>query len=110
MSATFESTNARSHDQDERDSGEMSKFFDDVEQLLVSVAHVKDEDAARLRTKVETSLNKAKDTMARETHRIKKSTKAAALATDKYAHEKPWNVVGIAAVAGLLLGAVLLRR
>jgi ElaB/YqjD/DUF883 family membrane-anchored ribosome-binding protein len=37
-------------------------------------------------------------------------TKAAAQATDQYVHENPWPSIGIAAVAGLVVGVLLGRR
>ena len=37
-------------------------------------------------------------------------TKLAAKATDEYVHEHPWQAVGVAAVIGLLLGALITRR
>ena len=37
-------------------------------------------------------------------------TRQAAKATDEYVHEHPWHAVGVAAVVGFLLGALISRR
>lgn len=37
-------------------------------------------------------------------------TKQAATATDQYVNENPWRAVGVAAVAGLVLGVLISRR
>ena len=36
--------------------------------------------------------------------------KAAAKATDAYAHEHPWHIVGAAAAVGVVLGLLISRR
>ena len=41
---------------------------------------------------------------------IAKNACRAASATDEYARDNPWRIIGVAAVAGLLLGALLGRR
>ena len=38
------------------------------------------------------------------------ATPQAAKATDEYVHDNPWQAVGIAAVAGVVLGLLISRR
>ena len=41
---------------------------------------------------------------------ITEKTKMAARSTDQYVHDNPWQTVGIAAAAGLLLGYLFSRK
>jgi len=38
------------------------------------------------------------------------STRKAARVTDEYVHDNPWKAIGITAVVGVLLGALLRRK
>ena len=91
-------------------NGELSRFVDDVEELLSSVSHFDDADVARLRGKLEDSLSTVRETLSGSTARIKDASVRAASSTDKYAHERPWAVAGLAAVAALALGAAISGR
>lgn len=89
-------------------SGEMSRFFSDVEDLLRRVTHMNDADISRLRERVEGSLTSARETVTRGASRVRESAGGMAETTDEYVHRKPWTVAGIAMVAGALIGAALL--
>lgn len=89
---------------------EMGRFLDDVEELLANVTHIDDAELARMRSKVEQSLGKARATVANGTQQLREQASHAAAAADGYARERPWAVAGAAALIGLAIGAVLSRR
>src|SRR5262245_43030356 len=90
--------------------GEMRRFLDDVEELLGRISYLDDVDLAQLRAKVETSLHAARASTQNATRRVREVSVQAATSADKYAHERPWTVVGLAALAGLAVGAAMGRR
>lgn len=82
----------------------------DAEELLKATASQTGERIAAARARAEESLKVARVRLADAQAAAVARTKAAAKATDDYVHENPWKAVGIAAVAGLLLGALISRR
>jgi ElaB/YqjD/DUF883 family membrane-anchored ribosome-binding protein len=93
-----------------RRAGQLQKFFDDVEELLRRVSNVGDQEISRLRYRVESSINHAR-AATREGARVAiESTRKAAKVTDDYVHENPWKAIGVTAVVGVLLGALLRRK
>jgi ElaB/YqjD/DUF883 family membrane-anchored ribosome-binding protein len=87
---------------------EIGRFFADVEDLLKRVAHMNDDDIARLRERVEGSLSTARDTVSRNATRVRETAGEVAESTDKYVRSRPWTVAGIAMIAGVIVGAALL--
>ncbi|RDE49360.1 MAG: DUF883 domain-containing protein [Candidatus Accumulibacter meliphilus] len=81
-----------------------------AEELLRATAGVADEKMNDLRERIGQSLRDAKLRLADAEGAVVDKTKAAARATDDFVHENPWRAVGVAAVVGLLLGAVISRR
>ena len=82
----------------------------DVEQF---VNHASSNGAAAttaLKDKVSPLLTTARDSIYAVGNDVKERATTAAKKTDAYAHEHPWQSVGIAAVAGLAIGALLARR
>lgn len=82
----------------------------DAEELLKATASQTGERIAAARAKAEESLRAAKVRLADAQASVVEKVKVAAKTTDDYVHENPWKAVGIAAVAGLLLGALISRR
>lgn len=82
----------------------------DAEELLKATASQTGERIVAARERAEESLRVAKVRLADAQAAAIARTKAAAKATDDYVHENPWKAVGVAAVAGLLLGALISRR
>jgi ElaB/YqjD/DUF883 family membrane-anchored ribosome-binding protein len=82
----------------------------DTEELLKATASQTGERVTAARTKAEESLRAARAKLASAEAAMAERTKAAAKATDDYVHENPWKAMGVAAVAGLLLGALISRR
>jgi ElaB/YqjD/DUF883 family membrane-anchored ribosome-binding protein len=90
-----------------RRSGQLNKFFDDVEELLKRVSNMQDADISKIRNRVESSIEHVKSSVSNSAHTVIENTRKAAAATDEYVHRKPWIVIGATAVTGLLLGALL---
>lgn len=104
--ATHEAAD-RTDDAIRRKASQLQKFFDDVEDLLRQVSRMEDAEVSKLRSRVESSLNRVK-TAARDGAQVAiTSTRDAAKATDEYVHRKPWVAIGATAVVGLMLGALL---
>jgi ElaB/YqjD/DUF883 family membrane-anchored ribosome-binding protein len=104
MNASSEQMN----DQARSGSGEMRRFFADVEDLLKRVANMKDEDVSRLRERVEGSLGTARDAVSRNADRVRETAGEMADTTDEYVRRRPWTVAGAAMVFGVIVGALLL--
>jgi ElaB/YqjD/DUF883 family membrane-anchored ribosome-binding protein len=82
----------------------------DAEELLRATASQAGEKVSAARARIEASLAAAKVKLTEAERALLEKTKEAAKATDEYVHEHPWQAVGIAAGAGLLLGILISRR
>lgn len=108
MNASSEQMNESARYGTGNGSGEMGRLFSDVEDLLKRVTHMKDEDVARLRERVESSLGTARDAVSRNATRVRETAGAVVDSTDEYVRRRPWTVAGVAMVAGVIVGAALL--
>ena len=82
----------------------------DAEELLRATAAQAGEKVTVARERIQASLATAKVKLTEAERALLEKTKQAARATDQYVHENPWRAVGIAAVAGLVLGVLISRR
>jgi ElaB/YqjD/DUF883 family membrane-anchored ribosome-binding protein len=82
----------------------------DAEALLKATAGQSGEKLAVVRAKAEQSIQAMKATIAETQAALLAKTREAAKATDVYVHENPWEAVGVAAAAGLVVGWLLGRR
>jgi|GEM_PF-15864 len=86
----------------------------EADQLLKLVTDEGGDKANALRTKLEKTLNAAKERLRSLEDTVMERTKATARATDEYVHENPWQTVGIAAgvsvAFGVVIGLLLSRR
>lgn len=89
---------------------DMKLVVADAEEILRATAGVAGEKMGDLRERIGESLRDAKLRLADAEVALVDKTKAAARATDDFVHENPWRAVGVAAVVGLLLGAIISRR
>jgi ElaB/YqjD/DUF883 family membrane-anchored ribosome-binding protein len=88
----------------------MKNFMSDVEELVAKIGDVKDAEVARLRTKLQSTLDSAKDDVASTTENLRRRAREAASTADEYVHGSPWQAIGIAALIGLAVGYVASRR
>lgn len=82
----------------------------DAEELLRATASQAGEKVSAARERIQASLATAKVKLADAERAALEKAKQAARVTDEYVHENPWRAVGIAAVAGLVLGVLIARR
>ena len=82
----------------------------DAEELLRATASQAGEKVYAARERIQASLATAKVKLTEAERALLEKSKLAARATDDYVHENPWQAVGIAAAAGLVLGVLISRR
>ena len=89
---------------------DFNKVVSDTEVLLRALASVPGEKTAALRASVEENLSTAKQRVLQLQGAAVEKTTAAARATDEYAHENAWALIGIAAAVGLVVGLAISPR
>ena len=82
----------------------------DAEELLRATASQAGEKVSAARERIQASLATAKVKLVEAERVLVEKTRQAAKATDAYVHDNPWQAVGIAAMAGLVLGILISRR
>ena len=91
-------------------SAEWRNLVADVEDLVKKVANVDDREIAEIRTKVEQTLAKAKNTAGEGIAAVRGRAEDASEATDEYVRENPWAAIGVAAAVGIVIGYIAGRR
>jgi len=82
----------------------------DADILLRETAGQIGEKARDAREKLERGVRAARERLGEIQKQSVEQAKIAAKATDQFVHEHPWQSVGIAFVAGALLGVLIGRR
>ncbi len=82
----------------------------DVEELVRATANETGERVKAVRGRLEANLQSAKARVVELEEDTVERARAAAAATDRYAHENPWQTAGIAAGIGLLIGVLIGRK
>ena len=82
----------------------------DAEELLRATASQAGEKVSVARERIQASLATAKVKLSEAELALLEKSKLAAKAADEYVRENPWQAVGIAAAAGLVLGVLISRR
>ncbi len=90
-------------------ASDLRNIIDDAESILANTAHLNDEKITALRQKIAHRLNFAKEQLKNMENEVRQKTKQCADKADQYVNENPWKAVGIAGVAGLILGLLLKR-
>ena len=89
---------------------DMKAVIADAEALLKATAGETGERIAAARSRAEETLKAARARLGRLDSAVRERAKDAATATDDLVHENPWAAVGVAAVAGLIIGVLISRR
>ena len=89
---------------------DLRAIIDDAEELLKNTADMGGEKVAALRQKVAARLEVARANLKNAEEVLREKSRQCADLTDQYVKENPWKAVGIAGVAGLVLGLLLGRR
>lgn len=82
----------------------------DAEELLHATAEAAGERVGAARARAEKTLKRARAKIASLDDVVVDRAKDAAKTADEYVHDHPWNAVGIAAAAGLVVGLIIARR
>jgi ElaB/YqjD/DUF883 family membrane-anchored ribosome-binding protein len=82
----------------------------DAEALVKATANLGGEALVSARSRAEESLKTLRGGAAEAQAELVARAKAAATATDSYVHEKPWEVIAMAAGVGFFLGVFVARR
>ncbi len=88
----------------------LNDFLDNVEDLTKAIKDVEAPEIARVRAKVRMALAAAKSALADGAAQVRGQAREATRTTDTYVRDNPWQVVGIAAVVGIALGVMMMRR
>jgi len=94
----------------ERLVDDLAAVLAEAEEMLKRASVETGDKAKDLRSQVETQLLRAKLKLQEIEGEAIDHAKAAARATDDYVHDHPWQAIGIAAAAGLLIGLLMNRR
>ena len=89
---------------------DFATVISEAEELMRKAGAETGEKARELRSQVESKLLTAKLRLEELQGEAVDRAKAAARVTDEYVHENPWQVVGIAAAVGFLVGLLMNRR
>lgn len=103
-------TTSTIHDAREQLVTDLKAVITDAEELLKATTGATGERIAAARARAEQTVRAAREKLAHMDDAVVNQAKAAARSADEYVHEHPWGAVGIAAVAGLLVGVMISRR
>ena len=91
-------------------AADLKVLIADSEELLRASAGQAGEKVAAARDRIQASIASAKVKLAEAERIATEKTKEAAKVADEYVRDNPWQAVGIAAAAGLVLGVLISRR
>jgi ElaB/YqjD/DUF883 family membrane-anchored ribosome-binding protein len=89
---------------------DLQRVITDAEELLPATAGETEGKVVEMRERIRENLIAAKHKLVDIEESIAVKAKEAARATDEYVHEHPWQAIGTAAGAGLLIGLLIGRR
>jgi ElaB/YqjD/DUF883 family membrane-anchored ribosome-binding protein len=84
--------------------------LDDAEKLLREAAESTGDKAAELRDNAMRSLRRTREALYDTQDALMERGRRAARVTDDYVHDNPWQAIGMAGLAGLVIGALMCRR
>ncbi len=88
----------------------VKESLDDAEKLLREAADATGDKATELRENAMRSLRRTREALYEAQDSLLEGGRRAARATDDYVHDNPWQALGMAGIAGLLIGALICRR
>jgi ElaB/YqjD/DUF883 family membrane-anchored ribosome-binding protein len=91
-------------------AADMKSIMADAEELLKATASATGDRIMAARARAEETLKSARERLSSLDDDAMAQVKEVAKGADDYVREHPWGAVGIAAVAGLLLGVMISRR
>lgn len=91
-------------------SHEFHSFISDIENLFKATTFLTGEDLAQAKERLRARIESAKIAAEQASETISRQARKTADATNKYAHEKPWTVVGAGVALSFLAGYLISRR
>lgn len=91
-------------------NGEINSFIENVEDLTHALRDVETPEIARVKAKVKIALAAAKSALSDSAAQVRSQARLVGKNTDMYVRDNPWQVVGIAAVIGIVVGILASRR
>lgn len=89
---------------------DLKSGVDDAEGFLRAAASSTGEKAAELREKATVALKRASESLSDLQATVMEKGRDAAILTDDYVHENPWQAIGVGAAIGFLFGVIVARR
>ena len=89
---------------------EVENLITDVEELIERLADSADPAVVQIRARVSEAVRRTRRAITIGASEAQRQARSALVAGDSYVHEQPWEAIGAAAVAGLLIGLLLFRR
>ena len=89
---------------------DFQNVVDDAHELLKTVESEGTGKINQVRSKVQDSIENAKGKIGEYGTQVQESAKQYAATTDEYVRARPWQAVGVAALAGALVGFLIARR
>jgi ElaB/YqjD/DUF883 family membrane-anchored ribosome-binding protein len=89
---------------------EVEKLCADVEELISRLGQPADPNMAHLCARVAEAVANARRALNTRATQVQRQAREAFGASDSYVHQQPWQAIGVAAVAGVLLGMLAFRR
>ena len=91
-------------------NGEINSFIENVQDLTDALRDVETPEIARVKAKVKIALAAAKSALADSAAQVRSQARQVSKNTDVYVRDNPWQVVGIAALIGIVVGILASRR
>ncbi len=89
---------------------EVQNLIADVEDLIDRVGEAADPELRRLRSKVAAAVASTKSSLTDGVEVVQRQARETFELGDRYVHTRPWEAIGIAAIAGLAVGFLAARR
>lgn len=89
---------------------EIERLIADVEALINRIGESRDPAVAGLCARVVEAVDNARRALNERATQVQQRARDAFAASDSYVREQPWEAIGAAAVAGLVVGLLLFRR
>ena len=89
---------------------EYHALLSDLEHLIGSATSMSGEEMSKAKASLAARIDAARTTISQASDAVMDRARRGARATDEFVTERPWQSVGIVAVAGLLVGFLMGRR
>lgn len=91
-------------------SSEFHNFVDDMENLIKETSSLTGEELDQARAKLNKRIASARKVVEKNGDTLTKQARKSIAVGNDYVHQQPWQIIGAGVVAGLLIGAALVRR